>query len=129
MAPSRLELTDFPVSLLLPNKCVLPEGTEVIGDRTVRNDKYPHGAGAVLVRFQSGRYALFLAGAVSPCDQVQAKKIHQMFLKENKTERLHIRITPELKEQLQAAADAENRTITNYVENLIKQALKKQGNA
>ena len=46
-----------------------------------------------------------------------------------KTERIYIRITPELKEQLQVAADAENRTITNYVENLIKQALKKQGNA
>lgn len=42
-----------------------------------------------------------------------------------KTERIYVRITPELKEQLQAAADAENRTITNYVENLIKQALKK----
>lgn len=46
-----------------------------------------------------------------------------------KTERIYVRITPELKEQLQAAADAENRTITNYVENLIKQAIKKQGNA
>lgn len=46
-----------------------------------------------------------------------------------KTERIYVRITPELKEQLKAAADAENRTITNYVENLIKQALKKQGNA
>lgn len=46
-----------------------------------------------------------------------------------KTERIYVRITPELKEQLQAAANAENRTITNYVENLIKQALKKQGNA
>lgn len=46
-----------------------------------------------------------------------------------KTDRIYVRITPELKEQLQAAADAENRTITNYVENLIKQALKKQGNA
>lgn len=43
-----------------------------------------------------------------------------------KTERLEIRLTPELKERLQAAAEAENRTITNYVENLIKQALKKE---
>ena len=39
-----------------------------------------------------------------------------------KTERIYVRITPELKEQLQAAADAENRTITNYVENLIKRS-------
>ena len=43
-----------------------------------------------------------------------------------KTERLEIRLTAELKEQLQAAAEAENRTITNYVENLIKQALEKE---
>lgn len=43
-----------------------------------------------------------------------------------KTERLEIRLTPELKEQLQAAAEAENRTISNYVENLIKQALEKE---
>jgi len=42
-----------------------------------------------------------------------------------KTERIYIRLTPELKEQLQAAATAENRTVTNYIENLIKQALKK----
>lgn len=44
-----------------------------------------------------------------------------------KTDRLVIRITPELKAQLQAAAEAENRTITNYIENLIKQAMKKEG--
>ena len=43
-----------------------------------------------------------------------------------KTERLEIRLTPELKEQLQAAAEAENRTITNYVENLIKLAREKE---
>lgn len=43
-----------------------------------------------------------------------------------KTERLEIRLTLELKEQLQAAAEAENRTITNYVENLIKLALEKE---
>lgn len=43
-----------------------------------------------------------------------------------KTERLEIRLTPELKEQLQAAAEAQNRTITNYVENLIKLALEKE---
>lgn len=46
-----------------------------------------------------------------------------------KSERIYIRVSPELKQQLQAAADAENRTITNYIENLIKQAIKKQGNA
>lgn len=43
-----------------------------------------------------------------------------------KTERLEIRLTSELKERLQAAAEAENRTITNYVENLIKLALEKE---
>lgn len=43
-----------------------------------------------------------------------------------KTERLHIRISPELKEELQAAADAENRTLSNYVENLLKEAVKEK---
>lgn len=47
----------------------------------------------------------------------------------SKTERIYIRVTPEVKEQLQKAAEAENRTITNYIENLIKEAIKKEGNA
>lgn len=40
-----------------------------------------------------------------------------------KTERLQIRISPELKEQLQRLADADGRTVSNYVEQLIKAAL------
>ena len=36
-----------------------------------------------------------------------------------KTERLQIRITLEMKEQLAELAAAENRTISNYIENLI----------
>lgn len=47
----------------------------------------------------------------------------------SKTERIQIRVTPELKAQLQAAAEAENRTLTNYIENLLLQVIKKQGNA
>ena len=43
-----------------------------------------------------------------------------------KTERLQIRISPELKAQLQALADAENRTISNYIENLIRKDLEKK---
>lgn len=43
-----------------------------------------------------------------------------------KTERLQIRISPELKEQLQRLAEAEGRTVSNYVEQLIKAALFKQ---
>lgn len=43
----------------------------------------------------------------------------------SKTERIYIRITPELKKQLYAAAEAENRTLTNYIENLIRCALEK----
>ena len=43
-----------------------------------------------------------------------------------KTERLQIRISPELKAQLQALAEAEGRTVSNYVEWLIKQALQQQ---
>lgn len=44
-----------------------------------------------------------------------------------KTERLYIRLTPELKARLQAAAEAEGRSISNYVERLITQALKREG--
>ena len=44
-----------------------------------------------------------------------------------KTERVNIRLTPEMKEKLQKAADAENRTLTNYIENIIINALKKEG--
>lgn len=44
----------------------------------------------------------------------------------NKTERLQIRITPELKEQLQRLAEADGRTISNYIEWLIRAAIKEQ---
>lgn len=40
-----------------------------------------------------------------------------------KTERIDIRISPELKEKLQAAADAENRSVSNYIVNLIQKDL------
>ena len=43
----------------------------------------------------------------------------------SKTERLQIRITPELKEQLHKLAEAENRTISNYIENMIKKEIDK----
>lgn len=42
-----------------------------------------------------------------------------------KTERLQIRISPELKAELQRMAEADGRTVSNYVEQLIKAALKK----
>ena len=45
----------------------------------------------------------------------------------NKTERLYIRLTPELKAKIQSAAEAEGRSISNYVERLITQALKREG--
>lgn len=44
----------------------------------------------------------------------------------SKTERLQIRISPELKAQLQALADSENRTISNYIENLIRREIERQ---
>lgn len=44
-----------------------------------------------------------------------------------KTERVNIRLTPEMKEKLQKAADAENRTLTNYIENIIIKTLKEEG--
>jgi predicted DNA-binding protein len=40
-----------------------------------------------------------------------------------KTERLNIRISPELKEQLQRLAEAEGRTVSNYIETLIREKL------
>ena len=43
-----------------------------------------------------------------------------------KTERLQVRITPELKEKLEALAASENRTVSNYIENLIIRELKKR---
>lgn len=43
-----------------------------------------------------------------------------------KTERLQIRIDPALKEKLAEAAQEENRTISNYIEHLIKLDLEKK---
>lgn len=40
-----------------------------------------------------------------------------------KTERIHLRISPSLKQQLQIKADTEGRTISNYIENLIRKDL------
>lgn len=41
-----------------------------------------------------------------------------------KTERLQIRITPEMKERLQELAAAENRSVSNYIEMLVQKAIK-----
>lgn len=41
----------------------------------------------------------------------------------NKTERLHLRLTPELKAELQALADAQNRSMSNLVESLLLRAV------
>lgn len=40
-----------------------------------------------------------------------------------KTDRLQIRITPELKVKIQQLAEAEGRSVSNYVEQLIKKAI------
>ena len=45
--------------------------------------------------------------------------------KMNKTETIRLRITPELKKQIQKLAESENRTMSNYIENLIKLAIHK----
>lgn len=42
-----------------------------------------------------------------------------------KTERLQIRITPELKEKLQALAAEDGRSVSNYIETLIKREIEK----
>lgn len=41
-----------------------------------------------------------------------------------KTERLHVRVTPELKTKLQKLADADGRNISNYIKMLIEKELK-----
>ena len=46
-----------------------------------------------------------------------------------KTERLQIRISPELKAQLQALAEADGRTISNYIEHLIRLQIGKKETA
>lgn len=38
----------------------------------------------------------------------------------NKSEVIRLRVAPDLKAQIQAAAEAENRTVSNYVENSSK---------
>lgn len=43
-----------------------------------------------------------------------------------KTDRIQIRISPELKAKLQKLAEAENRTVSNYIENLIIRELNKK---
>lgn len=44
-----------------------------------------------------------------------------------KTERLQVRISTEMKETLQKLAEAENRTVSNYIENLILRDIKEKG--
>lgn len=43
-----------------------------------------------------------------------------------KTDRVALRIAPELKDKLQAAADAENRTVSGYIINLIMRDIAKK---
>ena len=45
----------------------------------------------------------------------------------SKTERIDIRISPELKAKLQQAAAEEDRTVSNYIVNLIRKDLEKRG--
>ena len=43
-----------------------------------------------------------------------------------KTERLFIRITPELKTKLQEQAEKEHRTLSNYVESILIKEIEKE---
>lgn len=43
-----------------------------------------------------------------------------------KTERLYIRISPELKTKLQKRAEEESRTVTSYIIHIVKKDLEKQ---
>ena len=40
-----------------------------------------------------------------------------------KSDNIYIRVTPELKQQLQKAAAADNRTLSSYIENILKRSL------
>lgn len=44
---------------------------------------------------------------------------------QNKTVRLNIRLTENLKNKIQERAKEENRTMSNYIENLVKRDLEK----
>lgn len=44
-----------------------------------------------------------------------------------KTEVVRLRVTPELKTKIRELADEENRTISNYLEMLIKNEIEKKG--
>ena len=46
-----------------------------------------------------------------------------------KTERLEIRITPELKSQLQALAAADGRSLSNYITRILESETKKNAPA
>ncbi len=46
--------------------------------------------------------------------------------KTNKTDMLKVRITPDLKAKIQAAAEAENRTVSGYIVNLIMRDIAKK---
>lgn len=43
-----------------------------------------------------------------------------------KTASIQLRVEPELKDYLMAAAAAENRSITNYIETLLRSEMKKK---
>lgn len=43
-----------------------------------------------------------------------------------KTERLFLRITPELKEKLQKKAEKEHRTLSNYIESILIKEIEKE---
>ena len=43
-----------------------------------------------------------------------------------KTDMLKVRITPELKAKIQAAADTDNRTVSGYIINLIMRDIDKE---
>lgn len=43
-----------------------------------------------------------------------------------KTEQIQIRVTPELKAAIQAAAEEENRTISNFIITVVKEAIEKK---
>ena len=46
--------------------------------------------------------------------------------KDNKTEVITLRVTPEIKKKLQVKADKEHRTVSNYLQLIIENSIKEK---
>ena len=104
----------------------MPDSMGISGNYIIATVKSRASQGAAFI-FYTKSWRRFVQLA---CCVACAEEVHYKYNKERKgfkmnTERLDIRISPDLKAQLQAAADADGRSVSNYIEMLIKRELKK----